>query len=172
MSIEEGPSLCYSEDWGRTWVEMPHPGGQDGNRKVRFVTREQVWLVGGSYVFRTDDQGKTWTKDAFGGDDLNLTYIGDVSFPSPERGFAVGTVAPKGGPFGVESALALVTRDNGHTWSRIAELPEEMFFERVHFSDDKHGWLVSKYTVFRTDNGGVDWVPVFKLRAVRSVPFQ
>ena len=62
------------------------------------------------------------------------------------------------------SCNVLVSPDAGSNWEITCELvgPESINgFDGLYFVDDKLGFLVSNYEIYRTTNGGADWEIVF-----------
>jgi photosystem II stability/assembly factor-like uncharacterized protein len=84
--------------------------------------------------------------------------IQDMAFPSPTRGVAVGRIQERTR----ERGVSLVTSDGGAHWkvSPLADKPLSLFF-----LNDSLGWMVTEKGLWRTSEGGRDWVKVAKFPA-------
>ena len=127
------------------------------------------------HIVWSDDHGKTWTQASVPvSSDLTA-----LSFPTPERGWAVG-----------HDGVVLATLDGGQTWTRSLDgrrlsalvgaaaqaagisgaVREQLsFLEKqgadlplldVWFDDEKNGWAVGAFDlILRTVDGGASWTP-------------
>ncbi|MEM1188296.1 MAG: hypothetical protein AAGI72_07205 [Pseudomonadota bacterium] len=139
--------------------------------------------VGGSYLFKSVDQGESWrivspdltkndpatrnssnsgglTKDATGAENHNTIYTIDESSLDPD---VVWT--------GSDDGLVQLTRNGGTTWNdvtpNIRDLPDGSWITRVEASKhdpgtayvtaDRHFWDDYRPYVFRTRNFGESW---------------
>ena len=83
------------------------------------------------------------------------TYFEGISFiPNSTKVLAVAE----------KSCNILISEDAGSTWEITCEVvgPESIDgFDGLYFVDDKLGFLVANYEIYRTTNGGSDWEVVF-----------
>jgi len=55
------------------------------------------------------------------------------------------------------------TTDGGASWKEVHIKYNEYFYQIVHFSDSKNGWVLSRRNVYRTVDGGKTWRNVLQL---------
>jgi photosystem II stability/assembly factor-like uncharacterized protein len=80
----------------------------------------------------------------------------DLQTPTPARGIAIGEIVEGRGRKGV----AVVTADGGEHWNvtKVEENPVSLFF-----LNDSLGWMVTEKGLWKTEEGGKDWVKLPKL---------
>ena len=93
-----------------------------------------------------------WTIQYFFDEMKQEMEITDLSFPSAERGIAVGAIYEKAS--GKEKYTAIVTSDGGIHWalSPLKEYPRSIFF-----LNDSLGWMVTDKGLWFTDESGRTW---------------
>ena len=81
--------------------------------------------------------------------------LGDMQFPSPTRGIAIGQIVEGRNRKGV----ALTTSDGGAHWNtvKLDENPVSLFF-----LNDSLGWMVTEKGIWRTTEAGRDWTKLGK----------
>ena len=91
-----------------------------------------------------------WEMQYFYDEAKSVFDIGDLQFPSPERGIAVGVI--REGTH--QKPVALTTSDGGATWTqtKLDEDPVSLFF-----LNDSLGWMVTEKGIWRTTEAGRDW---------------
>ncbi|HLW76296.1 MAG TPA: hypothetical protein VKS01_04910, partial [Bryobacteraceae bacterium] len=94
-----------------------------------------------------------WKVQYFYDEGRDNLAIGDLAFPSPERGIAVGTIADELGR-GRPRFTALLTSDGGAHWTLqpLAEHPRSIFF-----LNDSTGWMVTDEGFWITRESGRSW---------------
>jgi photosystem II stability/assembly factor-like uncharacterized protein len=120
--------------------------------KVLFINSRTGFAAGLSgNIFRTTDQGKTWSKANNNSDG----HIYDFCFPNGAVGYAAG------------QKEIVKTVDGGNTWNVLINSPTEIYF--IHFADILNGIAIGKghYTggdfgfwtsaIFSTSDGGTTW---------------
>lgn len=151
-----------SKDGGKTWNEVL-VGGSEAVTDLVFPNVNTGFIATHSenrpyaILYRTDDGGKSWRSLAPLAGDL---VVYSISFMNESRGWVVGRTW-KGDPTVAEGS-GWYTSDGGRTWRQL-ELPKELAFYRVHFSDPQHGWLFGHDHIYYTDDG-LTWKPVFTVK--------
>jgi len=86
-------------------------------------------------------------------------FLGDISFPDPAHGWALGgTCSPEEPAAGCASTL-LATADGGASWKPVYSRTDALF-AKVDFVDARHGWLSLRTGgLLRSTDGGRAWVP-------------
>ena len=181
---EGGGALQRSTDGGAHWVRVKAPGSatepspspvpphvpMPNDALLSAPTADVVWaLLGGQYLFRSTDQGKTWWQRAWphegGGGRPVISFVNDnvgyVLFPG-----VPGTQCSQAG------AQVWATHDAAATWNVVADvepdsqdpqgLPFAQCKEYMYFFDAAHGFVAghdtaSRPTISRTADGGVTW---------------
>jgi len=145
-------AILATTDGGATWRQRSRLRGTAMQQLVR-VSRREVWALGpvlrsrgapGPFrVFRSLDDGRTWTK---------------IRMPV-RAGFATLSVPVSGTAFlAVDDRTLYRTTDAGRTWQRVGrgrELRNPMF---VSASDGFR--LLGEHTLLRTTDAGHTWKPV------------
>lgn len=102
-------------------------------------------------IRRTTDGGTTWTTV-----DTNKHYYDDMTFVNSFLGYVCGGAAPA-----QTVPIVRKTTDGGATWFTAAQSFPKAKFELtgISFANDTVGWTVTyDGFVYKTVNGGMDWV--------------
>lgn len=136
--VGNGGLILFTDDGGDTWTPQDNPAHLDLNN-VKFVDNLTGWVLGlGGTILYTNDAGENWTS-------LSVPFDGAVYDMS---------VAPSGKAWAVGSEGAILTSEDGLTWSL---LPTEVSADLhgVYLHSDTHGWAVGDAgTILRTFVGG------------------
>jgi photosystem II stability/assembly factor-like uncharacterized protein len=130
-----------TQDGGKTFQVAQTPAVQfqaSSSDRIHFVNPDEGWIAFEGCVLHTLDGGATWSAVEPAATD-SMGSIVDCFFDTHLDGWAVGRRAV--------TPLALHTLDGGKTWVREqtgAEGMEFGTFNRVAFSDTKHGWLIGE----------------------------
>lgn len=166
-----GP-LYTTANGGRTWrVQMIDEESDFSD--VFFVDEYTGWLCRNSngQLYRTDDGGRTWQLQP---PLSQYMHIDSCYFLSKDEGLGVGQKLLEESrgllPIdyirkGLVHAIALHTVDGGKTWRPILVEKSQPFFDRVHFNDREHGWLLSRDSVYRTTDAGRSWQVMLNLES-------
>jgi photosystem II stability/assembly factor-like uncharacterized protein len=131
--------------------------GKDLNA-VYFASDKRGWAAGdGGLVFRTDDGGKSWTRQTTGADES----INDIYFRDKDAGYVLA------------GNKILSTEDGGATWRQVHSFAPTEFggatpeLYSVRFATKKQGWIVGSVSrgsdvvdslLLYTDDGGASWL--------------
>jgi len=105
-----------------------------------FKDDQNGWVGGASIIIHTTDGGKTWENQWEGGGRVQCMY-----FKNANDGFAAG-----------ESNFYIETHDGGKTWKNGQRFNSSKF-EKIFFTDDKTGFMLTTNTVWRSTDGGKTW---------------
>ncbi|MFD2247543.1 YCF48-related protein [Pontibacter ruber] len=154
-----GSELYKTTDKGKNWATV-NTGLDESTHYYRFakffsadtgyvVTHEGLYSNSIDQLLKTNDGGNTWTKltlDSYG------IRISSMYFFNNRFGY-VCTDSYAGNGF-------LKTVDGGKTWQKISNFTGAT---RMHFVDENHGIATRYGDLYRTTDGGVNWI---KLREV------
>lgn len=122
-----------------------------GLNKIKMVSSNVGYAVGGEYILKTMDGGNNWNGLSIqfprnsNGDYISLT---DLSFVSETEGYVVGN-------FGT----IFKTMDGGRTWLKLSISNNAADFNCVQFVNSLVGYIGdAKGKLFKTINGGLSWV--------------
>lgn len=137
-------------------AERRGEAGKDLNT-VFFVDRKRGWAAGdGGVVVRTEDEGRTWARQALGSNDP----VNDIYFLDKEDGYLLS------------GNRIYVSADGGATWRESARFAPADFggaepeLYSVRFTSKKRGWIVGSVSrrddvvdslVLQTTDGGQSW---------------
>lgn len=143
--------IIRTEDGGATWHSTMNPpaigdGGGAALNSIWFVDRLHGWFGSetGGFVFRTEDGGENWTREA-----TNGTYIGAVRFISTARGIRVSES---------KDGLA-ISADGGITWNGIAmPTPPYVLYAATAITGTSQFWAAGyPAMVITSSNAGFTW---------------
>jgi photosystem II stability/assembly factor-like uncharacterized protein len=150
-------TLLATDDGGNQWHTEPRPT-EDSLQDVYFADEQTGWLVcersiydlktnddPRTYLMRTTDGGRTWTRVNVIGKDVNVRLVRAL-FTSGGRGWAFG-----------EGGVLYTTRDGGMNWERQG-VPTRHLLLGGLFLNAAQGWLVGAgATILQTSDGGETW---------------
>lgn len=150
-------AMLSTVDGGATWRVMPPPSA-DALRDIFFTDERTGWIVcerslyqlrtndeRRSYLLKTTDGGRTWSRVEVVGDDVNARLVG-LHFADADHGWAFG-----------EMGALYATADGGATWTR-QRTPTRHLLLDAFFLDSREGWLVGAgATLLHTPDGGATW---------------
>jgi|GEM_PF-2344663 len=142
VAVGDSGLILRSDFAGTTWT--PVKTSRDLLRSLHFSGADTGVAVGqGGVVLTTRDRGVTWTRREIAGrPDLNVVHL------VGKTGWATGT-----------KSSVYVTKDAGETWTAQTEPNTTYGFRGMSFVDTTRGFFAGDNgTVFRTQNGGVDWL--------------
>jgi photosystem II stability/assembly factor-like uncharacterized protein len=152
----DGGYLSRTDDGGETWTRQT-VGTTDAINDIYFRDKEAGFLLAGSTIFITRDNGIRWQASRsflpteFEGAEVELY---SVRFSSKKKGWVVGSISR--GDRVVDSIL-VYTDDAGETWRR-QRAPSRTELIHVDFVNDKRGWIVGAGgTILNTVDAGDTW---------------
>ena len=160
--IAASDGIYLTVDGGRSWkLTMKSKG-----ISVPYLLDEHTGWVWSESFLRTDDGGNSW-RELY---KLNgYIEIRSTQFVNKEEGWATGIEFEESFRSVVRNpdspawhGVLLHTRNGGKNWEH-ASAPTDTAFDRVAFSDSKHGWLLGMNRVYRTSDGGATWTRVLDL---------
>lgn len=159
-----------TEDGGDTWkVQTVFENGS--LRDIYFLNERSGWVTGygppeyESALYASQDGGETWRGSPI--KDRKVS-IYSIRFFSKKDGWAVGAIPQ--GYNRLPKGLVMHTTDGGQNWFRVIVPEGERSFEKVHFSDTLHGWLLARENIYRTKDGGKTWQVVLNISKDQDTP--
>ena len=161
--------VYLTRDGGETWNMQGPFADKSTLNDIWFVDDKRGWLTGyhilvagrrssRPLLFQTTDGGTSWQQIAVEADILpsSVCFVGDDGWLAGSRRVV------NGNSITLQGAL-LHTTDDGINWEPVELGPNEPFLTEVRFTDKEHGWVVSRDTLYRTEDGGKTWKPVLSL---------
>jgi photosystem II stability/assembly factor-like uncharacterized protein len=150
-------TLLTTNDGGRSWQRQKRPT-EDALRDIYFVDENSGWIVcerdfyklktldePRSYLLKTTNSGKTWTRINVIGKDADVRLV-RVIFADKDNGWV----------FGEEGAF-YVTNNGGTTWTK-QRVPTPYLLLGGTLLDKSRGWLVGAgSTILQTEDSGLEW---------------
>lgn len=111
---------------------------------VSVISASTAWVAGeNGYVARTTDHGSSWTLQ-----DSKLDgTVTDIFFLNQWEGWACSN-----------TGKIAYTVDGGSSWTVSADVFPAVYFQALCFTSDTDGFAVAAGAVYKTTNGGIDWV--------------
>ncbi|RJO68998.1 MAG: hypothetical protein C4523_06475 [Myxococcales bacterium] len=144
--IADKSGLYKTEDGGLTWAMQVVPVPSEGLVKLSRSASGILYAGGGSFLFRSRDDGENWEKQH----GTIPNYVLDYAFLDTENILAVGLGMTK-------------STDGGSTWERLE--PKQPWIPSINFINELQGWYFMNLgtateaagAVFYTDDGGGSW---------------
>ena len=146
-----------AQDRSEGWRAERRGEAEKDLNTVFFVDTKRGWAAGdGGLVVRTEDEGRTWSRQGLGTDDA----INDIYFLDKEDGYLLS------------GNRIYVSSDAGATWRESARFAPADFggavpeLYSVRFTSKKRGWIVGSVSrrdkvvdslVLQTTDGGASW---------------
>ncbi len=160
--IAASDGIYLTVDGGRSWKLTRK---NKGFCVIYFLDEHTGWVWSES-LLRTDDSGNSW-RELYKLD--GYAEIRSTQFINKEEGWATGIELEESFGSVVRNpdspafhGVLLHTSDGGKNWEH-ASVPANRIFDRVAFSDSKHGWLLGVNRVYRTGDGGATWTTALDL---------
>jgi photosystem II stability/assembly factor-like uncharacterized protein len=149
--------VFLTKDGGATWKIQTLRNKPD-LRDVWFSDSENGWITGytsGSkgismVLFATKDGGESWKELPYSEPEVmpfSIYFVDNKGWISGHRYFEDGSRKP----------LLLHTDDGGANWSSVPIPHDDPFVGLIRFSNKSNGWLVSRDSLYRTEDGGKTW---------------
>jgi hypothetical protein len=109
------------------------------------INGNRIYLLGQSGNLFYSDNGNDWSKSNTG----TFNNLNSIDFAG-QNGFLVG-----------DNGTIKFSIDGGENWQYRLTTPIEVDFNDVSFFDDEVGYIAGEYGyLFRTDDGGINWLRV------------
>jgi|GEM_PF-1207009 len=168
---------------GYQWTKIDSLGSH--NRKLYFTSENDGWIVG-NFIYKTNNNGYSWEQVDFGIakvwndikfiDDLNGWLIGyNLIYQTTDGGQTWNDVTEMEGTFTAVDfidnstgylceldSIIWKTTDSGLTWDKIS-VPGIKRMREINFIDENNGWLIVDQQFYKTNDGGVTWLPSAEL---------
>lgn len=155
--------ISLTRDGGQSWEAKAVSSREDTCYGLFFIDENNGWANLRPYggLFRTQDGGKSWHPIGPLKESGKYRSWNSIFFVSKTEGWVVGQ-AWEGDevsmPGDKRRGVVFKTQDGGQNWEAVDTGHQEGVYSEVSFSDKNNGWLVGKNKVYRTENGGKDWV--------------
>jgi photosystem II stability/assembly factor-like uncharacterized protein len=143
VAVGERGFVLLSDDAGRTWRQARSVPVSVTLTNVRFVSAELGWASGhAAVVLHSRDGGESWVRQ------LDGTQAAALVLEDAQAGLAQG-----------DEAASRLLRDAERF---VADGPDKPLLG-LHFSDERHGWVVGAYGLaLATDDGGRSWHSIMR----------
>ena len=157
-------TILMTRNGGTTWELLNRGGGSqpfaDWNNffSVTFQDQHRGWIVGhNGTIVHTRDGGHSLEEQYGYSKRGNVGFLFDVSFPTPNHGWAVGWQMLGG------KSVIMATTNGGKTWEfqcgASVHTGHDGILRGVAFVDSKTGWAVGgQGAILKTTNGGRTWI--------------
>ena len=148
-------------------TESIAPGTIPQVRSAAFLGKDHAWLVTWErygQLWRTENGGDSWTMVS--GKSVGGVFCG-VSFIDTNRGWA-----------GNFDGQIFSTNDGGLTWSFLSRPAGDDHHDslicpqQISFIDEKHGWVIGPFSIWRTEDGGESWIRSLSMGKVDGALWQ
>lgn len=162
-------NIMFSEEYVPGFISMP------------FHLRQRLISKGISEYFseyktaflKSTDAGMTWTKA--GQFDTTTGYMNDIHFFNVNTGYAIIDTNPSTNP------KFYKTTNAGLNWNFVNKISDSLFLDNMHFFDMNTGFVcggsynlsmwVQHGLIFKTTNGGLNWIKTVKYNSVSITDF-
>jgi hypothetical protein len=136
----------YSTDGGDSWIDKSFITYTPIS--IQVINKNLVFSYYGGRLFRTTDEGQSWTEFSFPVSPPPYpTWIESCFFVNSDVGWSMSN----------DGRLS-VTYDGGLTWSNIYNLGYHYGVFKLHFSDELNGWIHKGSFLQKTTDGGHQWI--------------
>lgn len=151
--------IWQTEDGGETWRRIFTELASD----VQFSDLKNGWLhlsdQDWQQSYLTCDGGQSWQACGSKQKSSDLTPS-DVYFQNKDLGWAITLKVIDGQKiFGV-----MQTKDGGCSWQLLwttEKINPDEIVHKVYFLNEKEGWLAGEGVLYKSNNGGRDWKPIY-----------
>ncbi|WP_333694105.1 T9SS type A sorting domain-containing protein [Flavobacterium sp.] len=161
-----GAKLMMTQDGGNTWSDYRLPDFRTIFNfpllDTKIIDNNSAIIVGfNGHILLTNDKGVTWQERSVEYD--GRESLTSVDFISNTTGFLVGF------NFGETNLLFYKTTDGGNTWINVQTSltfsnlnfgSNEIKICKIHFINESIGFLWKRNSLFKTTNGGINWVQI------------
>ena len=112
---------------------------------VSFNGEKELLVIAREQLLHTDDGGSSWKEVP-----SPIVGISKASFINSNQGWLINN-----------DGEVYRTTDAGRTWQKISQLinQQSLFYtpQQIQFVDETHGWISETYSIWRTEDGGLNW---------------
>jgi len=139
VAVGDNGTIIKTIDGGETW-QQKESGTSNRLTKLQFPTSDIGYIIGGGGIFlKTIDSGETWFSITAGPD----CFYQDMSCVDENLIFVIC------------NGILMKSTDGGENWNEIGSIPGNNF----QFLSDEIGFMMTlSQGLFRTENGGEDWI--------------
>jgi|GEM_PF-1528984 len=146
--------VLVTENGGQNWQSVELPGYSCyGGQSVKCYVDNQAMIAGlWGKIYHTSDYGASWQAMY---SSLDVTYIYDVQFLSPSKGFGIVNA-----PEAVLIDYLIKTDDGGESWTRLLITSDFTFGGGMDFIDNVNGFYLGQGyepRFYKTTDGGTVW---------------
>ena len=162
-AVQDARKILRTSD-GSNWEEVGSFPQFHPFQGYKFTSQQTGYEIAGypgsGSIFSTQDGGRSWKEDFKCVTQLQVQGLTkrlgcsftDLSFPSPQVGYAVG------GGYNGGFAVIAKTEDAGASWRMIFASTNVETVRSVFFTDEKHGVVrLGDNKIFATEDGGQTW---------------
>jgi photosystem II stability/assembly factor-like uncharacterized protein len=148
------PTLRKTTDGGSTWFNVWSGSGGYEIRGLYFLNPDDGWIVlYDAVLMKTTDGGVSWAvSDTISPDPHSLLPLKDITFTTPDSGWAVGGIQNK--------SIVVQTTDAGSHWDYMVFFGSSL--REIKFINSKVGWFCgannSEPFISKTTDGGENWI--------------
>jgi len=128
---------------------------------ISFISPDAGWILAAqkesakAVILKTSDGGKTWTALDGGISEIEAYYVTYMHFFDSDSSLLISKT---------DSTDFYRTQDGGKTW-QSTEIKQEKDIKLdtiqdrtpMQFTDDRHGWMLTRYGLLKTEDGGKSW---------------
>ena len=151
-------SIITTTDGGSTWIQKCYEWESDGLLSIYVSDSGKGWAVGfAGIIYITEDDGYSWFQILSG--IQSYFYSGDDIYSvfclNENMSWAVGHRQGGGGG----GSIILNTTDGGQIWkTQLYTSSTSKPIRSIHFIDESFGWALGDNGIWRTTDGGQNWV--------------
>ncbi|MDD2529378.1 MAG: YCF48-related protein [Lentimicrobiaceae bacterium] len=138
-------------------AQWMHIYSNDSLEGLDALNKDTIFTVGKNHILRTCDGGATWQNML----QSPLFYAVEVVFPNDTTGYVSGY------------EKIMKTTDCGLTWNPVKTDSNGNWYKRLCFPTSELGftqsWNYNGDTIFRTTDGGENWVPIFCRQSLNDI---
>ena len=139
------PEVFRTTDGGETFIDITPTGISESVHKIHAVTNNMAVAFSDIKILTTKNGGATWSTSSYG---TGNTYVpNDLYFKDTLNGMV-----------GCYWNLMRETTNGGDTWTnRLFGTTQEHIYS-ISFPDPDYGFYSTGYKLYKTTNGGTNWI--------------
>ena len=139
------PEVFKTSDGGETFIDITPTGISENVHKIHAVSNNMAVAFSDIKILTTKNGGTTWSTSSYG---PGNTYVpNDLYFKDTLNGMV-----------GCYWNLMRETTNGGDTWTnRLFSTSQEHIYS-ISFPDPDYGFYSTGYKLYKTTNGGINWI--------------